>query len=169
MRGGAGDPCSSSRGSLIENHRNGSWDVQSILCTTGHVWCLWGLLWWPLAGGVCKQSQLCNAHTACVCGTFTCLFWIIFSSLTRGGHLHVPVLCARVTILPFCHCGDSKRSRSGWGKWSAVIQESCSFEGWCCTCIFTSSRGKINSNTFWKRNIPVVQWGLASGLGSRAL
>lgn len=97
------------------------------------------------------NSQLCAARwgIACVCGTFMCLSWKIFSSLSCGSHLHIPVFC--------CMCDNSaflspslvaaKGNRSGWGRCSVVIQESCSFEGWVCTCVFTFFRVKINSNS----------------------
>lgn len=94
------------------------------------------------------NSQLCAARwgIACVCGTFMCLSWKTFYLC------HVEVICTflcSVHVWQFCLfvtvSGSSKRS--GWGRCSVVIQESCSFEGWVCTCVFTFFRVKINSNS----------------------
>lgn len=107
-------------------------------------------MWWSLAGRVCKQSVVC-------CTVRYCLYvWYLYVSILENIFISVMWKSfAHSCVL--CMCDNSaflspslvaaKGNRSGWGRCSVVIQDSCSFEGWVCTCVFTFFGVKINSNS----------------------
>lgn len=51
-----------------------------------------------------QRVQVVQRDTMHVCGTFKCLSCKIFGSLTRESCLQIPIFCAGMTILGFCHC-----------------------------------------------------------------
>lgn len=100
--------------------------------------------------GLQTESVVCCTVRCCLC------VWYLFVSILEIifiSDMWKSFACS----CALCTCDNSaflslslvtaKGNRSGWGRWSVVIQESCSFEGWVCTCVFTFCRVKINSNT----------------------